>query len=162
MNPRLGRPGPRRAAAAAGLLALGLVTAACSGTADSSETGHAGSAYELTTTTPKPSGDLDSFTWSIYAEPFSLDYAYAFDYPPNQVLANVCESLLRWNPDLSIEPGLAEKYEHPDPTTWVYTIRQGVTFHDGSPLTPEDVVASLQRHLDPAVGSFWGARSSST
>ena len=35
---------------------------------------------------PSPSGDIDSFTWSIYAEPLSLDYAYAFDYPPNQVL----------------------------------------------------------------------------
>jgi peptide/nickel transport system substrate-binding protein len=143
--------------AGAGLAALALLTAACSGTANGPDGSSSGSAYELTATTPEPSGDLDSFTWSIYAEPFSLDYAYAFDYPPNQVLSNVCESLLRWNPDLSISPSLAEKFENPTPTTWVYTIRKGVTFHDGSPLTPDDVVASLRRHLDPAVGSYWAS-----
>jgi len=141
----------------AGLAALALLTAACSGTANGPDGSPSGSAYELTATTPEPSGDLDSFTWSIYAEPFSLDYAYAFDYPPNQVLSNVCESLLRWNPDLTISPSLAEKFENPTPTTWVYTIRKGVTFHDGSPLTPDDVVASLRRHLDPAVGSYWAS-----
>jgi peptide/nickel transport system substrate-binding protein len=111
--------------------------------------------WELTDHTPAPSGDLDSFTWSIYAEPFSLDYAYAFDYADNQVLANVCESLLRLNPDFSLSPGLAESAAQPEPNTWVYTIREGITFHDGTPLTAADVVASMSRHLDPAVGSFW-------
>ncbi|HEU4756083.1 MAG TPA: ABC transporter substrate-binding protein, partial [Agromyces sp.] len=111
--------------------------------------------WELTATTDAPSGDIDSYTWVSYAEPFSLDYAYAFDYSDNQVLANVCESLLRLNPDYTLSPGLAESYEHPTPTTWVYTIRDGVTFHDGTPLTAADVVASMSRHLDPAVGSSW-------
>ena len=146
-----------RLATAAVLVSLALATAACSGTADEPDgpSSSDGAAFELTKTTPEPSGDIDSFTWANHAEPFSLDYAYAFDYPPNQILANVCESLLRWNPDLSITPALAEKYENPTPTTWVYTIRQGVTFHDGSTLDADDVVASLQRHLDPDVGSYW-------
>jgi peptide/nickel transport system substrate-binding protein len=111
--------------------------------------------YELTAQTDAPSGDLDSFSWVSYAEPYSLDYAYAFDYADNQVLANVCESLLRLNPDYTLSPGLAESFAHPTPETWVYTIRDGVSFHDGSPLTPADVVASMRRHLDPAVGSSW-------
>ncbi|HZU93366.1 MAG TPA: ABC transporter substrate-binding protein [Microbacterium sp.] len=111
--------------------------------------------WKLTTTTAAPSGDIDSFTFASYAEPYSLDYAYAFDYADNSVLANVCESLLRLNPDFSLSPGLAESFAHPTPDTWVYTIRQGVTFHDGTSLTPADVVASMNRHLDPAVGSFW-------
>ena len=111
--------------------------------------------WELTAQTAAPSGDIDSFTWVSYAEPYSLDYAYAFDYADNQVLANVCESLLRLNPDYTLTPGLAESFEHPTPTTWVYTIRDGVTFHDGTPLTAADVVASMSRHLDPAVGSSW-------
>jgi peptide/nickel transport system substrate-binding protein len=143
--------------ATAGLAALALLTAACSGTANEPGGTPSGAAYELTSHTPEPSGDLDSFTWSMYAEPFSLDYAYAFDYPPNQVLANVCESLLRWNPDLTITPSLASRFANPTPTTWVYTIRKGVTFHDGSALTADDVVASLKRHLDPAVGSYWAS-----
>ncbi|MDQ0649585.1 peptide/nickel transport system substrate-binding protein [Microbacterium natoriense] len=111
--------------------------------------------WKLTTTTAVPSGDIDSFTFASYAEPYSLDYAYAFDYADNSVLANVCESLLRLNPDFSLSPGLAESFAHPTPDTWVYTIRQGVTFHDGTSLTAADVVASMNRHLDPAVGSFW-------
>ena len=155
---------PRRArrtvVAATGLLALAsLALAGCSGVAGSGSASKSGSgaAYELTASTPKPKGDIDSFTWSVYAEPYSLDYAYAFDYPPNQILANVCESLLRWNPDLSVSPGLASAVANPTPTTWVYTIRSGVTFHDGTTMTAADVVASLQRNLDPNVGSYWGS-----
>ena len=111
--------------------------------------------WEITEATPAPSGDIDAFTFASYAEPYSLDYAYAFDYADNQILANVCESLLRLNPDYSLTPALAESVEHPTPETWVYNIRQGVTFHDGTPLTAADVVASMTRHLDPAVGSSW-------
>ncbi|MFI5101152.1 MAG: ABC transporter substrate-binding protein [Actinomycetes bacterium] len=145
--------------AAAATVTAALALSACSGTAkpSASASGSNGAAYQLTADTPKPKGDIDSFTWSVYAEPYSLDYAYAFDYPPNQILANVCESLLRWNADLSDSPGLASAYANPTPTTWVYTIRQGVTFHDGTPLTADDVVASLQRHLNPDVGSYWAS-----
>ena len=71
--------------------------------------------YEVSTSTPEPAGDIDSFTWSLYAEPMSLAYPYAFDYPPNTVLSNVCESLLRWNADLSISPGLATAVRQPRP-----------------------------------------------
>jgi peptide/nickel transport system substrate-binding protein len=111
--------------------------------------------WELTGQTDAPAGDLDSFTWANYAEPYSLDYAYAFDYADNMVLSNVCESLLRLNPDWTLSPGLAESFSHPRPDAWVYEIRDGVTFHDGTPLTAADVVASMSRHLDPAVGSSW-------
>ena len=147
-----GVPARPTLAATAVLLTGALALTACSGAKTQVS---AAATYELTATTPAPAGQLDSFTWSIYAEPASLDYAHAFDYPDNQVLSNVCESLLRWNADLSVSPGLAEKWDNPTPTTWVYSIRPGVTFHDGTPLTAADVVASLQRHLDPAVGSYW-------
>lgn len=154
--------GRRFLAVTAGATAA-LLLAACNGTADSGSdtdgdgSGDSNAAYEISDSTPAPSGDIDSFTWSLYAEPLSLAYPYAFDYPPNTVLSNVCESLLRWNADLSISPGLASKYENPDSTTWVYTIRDGVTFHDGTPLTADDVVASLNLHLNPKVGSYWAS-----
>lgn len=48
---------------------------------------------------------------------------------------------------------LAEKLDTKDAKTWTVTLRKGVTFHDGKPLTSADVVFSLKRHLDPAVGS---------
>ncbi|GAA1352476.1 ABC transporter substrate-binding protein [Streptomyces beijiangensis] len=148
------RPLRRFAGAVLAASAL-LVTAACSGTAHPAKGSGAAAAYRLTDKTPAAAGAIDSFTWSIYAEPTSIDYAYAFDFPPNQILSNVCESLLRWNPDLTTSPNLATSYANPTPTTWVYKIRPGVHFHDGTVLTANDVVASLRRHPDPAVGSAW-------
>lgn len=139
---------------AAVLIAATSLTA-CSGSAGGTSTGSAGADWKLTTTTAKPTGDIDSFSFALYAEPATLDYAYAFDYPDNQVLANVCESLLRLNPDYSLSPGLAKSFSNPDPLTWVYEIRDGVTFHDGTPLTAADAVASMQRIMDPQVGSAW-------
>ncbi|ANM14794.1 dipeptide ABC transporter substrate-binding protein (plasmid) [Rhizobium sp. N324] len=48
---------------------------------------------------------------------------------------------------------LAEAIESKDAKTWTVKLKSGVTFHDGKPLTSDDVVFSLKRHLDPAVGS---------
>lgn len=146
------RRGRRSVATVAGGLSAALLLAGCTGPGPDAR---ADVEWELTAATDAPSGDIDSYTWVSYAEPYSLDYAYAFDYADNQVLANVCESLLRLNPDYTLSPGLAESFEHPTPTTWVYTIREGVTFHDGTPLTAADVVASMSRHLDPEIGSSW-------
>jgi len=144
----------------AGVIALSLAAAGCSGKAGGSTSSSAsgGAApYTLTADTPAPKGEIDSFTWADYAAPESMDYAYAYDYPINTILSNVCESLLRWNPDLTITPNLAEKFSNPTPTTWVYDLRSDVTFHDGTTMTADDVVASLKRHLDPNVGSYWAS-----
>ncbi|MER5318393.1 ABC transporter substrate-binding protein [Streptosporangium roseum] len=133
---------------------LALAVAACGGAPRAGKGGDS-AAFEITKDTAPAKGTVDSVTWSLYAEPQSLDYAYAFDYSPNTVLANVCEQLMRITPDLQLEPGLASAVASPDPKRWVYTIRSGVRFHDGSTLTADDVVASLRRHLDPKVGSYW-------
>ncbi|MCZ4352331.1 ABC transporter substrate-binding protein [Roseovarius aestuarii] len=50
-------------------------------------------------------------------------------------------------PDGSLVPELAESWEaSPDAKTWRFKIRSGVSFHSGKPLTPEDVVASINFH----------------
>lgn len=145
----------RRSSLAAVAVGLGatLALTGCTGPEPTSSSEPA--EWELTTETATPAGDIDSYSWLNYAEPYSLDYAYAFDYADNMVLSNVCESLLRLNPDYTLSPGLAESFSHPTPETWVYQIRDGVTFHDGTPLTAADAVASMNRHLDPAIGSSW-------
>lgn len=52
------------------------------------------------------------------------------------------------------QPALAESWEpNADASEWVFKLRQGVTFHNGKTFTSADVVYSLMRHLDPAVGS---------
>ena len=129
---------------------------ACSGATQPQQGTTGGADFKVSPTSPAAKGPLDSFTWSLYAEPYTLDYALAYDYPPNTVLANVCEQLLRVTPDLKIEPGLAVKWTRPDPRTLVYTLRPNVKFHDGTVMTADDVVASLKRQMDPATGSPWG------
>jgi peptide/nickel transport system substrate-binding protein len=52
------------------------------------------------------------------------------------------------------QPELAETFTTSDALTWSFSLRKGVTFHDGSSLTPADVVYSLNRVKDPATGSI--------
>ena len=61
----------------------------------------------------------------------------------------VYESLVMVKPDLTLVPGLAVSWKLVDPTTWRFELRRGVTFHDGTPLTAEDVVFSIERARGP-------------
>ena len=54
---------------------------------------------------------------------------------------------------LTPQPALAEEFSSNDAKVWVFKLRKGVTFHDGKPLTPADVVFSIMRHKNPATGS---------
>ena len=69
-------------------------------------------------------------------------------------IENMYDTLTRIKPDLTIEPSLAESWDiSEDGTVYTFHIRQGVTFHDGSPLTADDVAFTYTRLLDPATGS---------
>lgn len=63
-------------------------------------------------------------------------------YPLN---TNIFESLVRLSPDYQIEPLLAESWEFVEPNTWRFKLRQGVTFHDGTPFKADAVAWSMQR-----------------
>jgi peptide/nickel transport system substrate-binding protein len=66
----------------------------------------------------------------------------------------IYEPLVRTDADLNIIPALAESWEFSDDgMTLTFHLRQGVTFHDGSAFTSEDVTASLNRILDEATGA---------
>ena len=109
----------------------------------------------LVATTPPGTKQVSSVTWAVYRDVNSLDPAFAFDYPENTAISLMCESLLRQQPDGSVAPGLAT-VAYPSPTKIVFTIRPGAAFWDGHPVTPADVVYSLQRQMSPAVGGFYG------
>jgi peptide/nickel transport system substrate-binding protein len=55
--------------------------------------------------------------------------------------------------NLVAQPSLAEEFSTTDARTWVFKLRKGVTFHDGKPLTPADVVFSVMRQKNPATAS---------
>ncbi|MFF5081824.1 ABC transporter substrate-binding protein [Actinoplanes sp. NPDC000266] len=109
----------------------------------------------LVETTPAAAGDVDRVTWALPSgEPASLDPAKTGDYSANSVVTNLCESLLRLEPDFSAKPGLATAVTQKDAKTVVIDLRDGVTFSDGSAMTADDVVASLKRNMDPKVASY--------
>jgi peptide/nickel transport system substrate-binding protein len=58
---------------------------------------------------------------------------------------NIYDTLVQRDGDLKRIPGLALSWKHLDPSTWEFTLRKGVTFHDGTPFTADDVVFSWQR-----------------
>jgi peptide/nickel transport system substrate-binding protein len=62
---------------------------------------------------------------------------------------NLYDSLTRWDAALQLQPGLATSWKAVNDITWESTLRPGVKFHDGSPLTAEDVRATIERNLVP-------------
>ena len=73
-----------------------------------------------------------------------------------QVASLVHDSLLGYDSsDGTIVGHLATAWEMTDPTTMRLTLREGVTFHDGSPVTANDVKATLDRVGDPDGGMAW-------
>jgi peptide/nickel transport system substrate-binding protein len=61
------------------------------------------------------------------------------------VTGNVYEGLTARNKDLSLAPGLATSWRQTSPTVWRFELRKGVTFHDGTPFTADDVIFSYAR-----------------
>jgi peptide/nickel transport system substrate-binding protein len=63
------------------------------------------------------------------------------------------DGLVLLGPDGEPGPGLAQRWENPEPTVWVFHLRPSVRFHDGSTLGAGDIVFTLESILDPATGS---------
>lgn len=91
----------------------------------------------------------DEITIGMQLEPPGLDptagAAAAID---EIVYANVLESLTRYNEDGSIAPSLAKSWDiSEDGTVYTFTLNAGVTFHDGTAMTAQDVKFSLERAM---------------
>ncbi len=114
----------------------------------------------VTPTTPAPTSTVSQVVWDEpYGDLPSLDPLKSYGIPENTVLCKTSAdaAAAHWPEDLKLQPGLATSWTHPTPTTWVFKIRQGVHFWDGTPLTAADVVYSLNRQLNPKLGTFYTA-----
>ena len=81
----------------------------------------------------------------LASEPTSMDPQFHNLATNTQVRQNVFESLIQQDPTQALEPQLATEWEAVNDTTWRYSLREGVTFHDGSPFTARDVIYSVCR-----------------
>jgi peptide/nickel transport system substrate-binding protein len=81
----------------------------------------------------------------------STDPGVNRDLNSDAVVVHMLEGLVAYREDTSIGPLLAERVEQSaDGLTYTFTLRDGVRFHNGQPLTSADVVSSWRRYLDPA------------
>lgn len=96
----------------------------------------------------KPSGD--TFVWMQNAEPIGLYCADETDGESLRACEQINESLLSYEVGgTAVQPALATEWEaSEDLTEWTFTLRDGVTFHDGSAFDAADVVASFAVQWD--------------
>lgn len=82
-------------------------------------------------------------------DPQTMDpHALALLYH-TRVVTQVYEALVSRDEQFRIEPALATSWQALDARTWRFKLRPGVTFHDGTPFTADDVVFSIERVLAP-------------
>jgi peptide/nickel transport system substrate-binding protein len=95
--------------------------------------------------------DATTVTYGLEGDVRGLEPALSYDFTANPVVCNISEGLMMFTPEGGLEPLIAETFEQPDEVTYVFTLRDGVVFSDGSPVTVDDVVASIARVRDPEV-----------
>jgi peptide/nickel transport system substrate-binding protein len=91
---------------------------------------------------------------AIGGEPDQLDPSKTSAYFSFEVLENVYDTLVEPDANLQMRPALAESWDvSTDQLTWTFHLRPGVTFHDGSPFTADDVVFTYRRIIDEALSN---------
>jgi peptide/nickel transport system substrate-binding protein len=75
----------------------------------------------------------------IESSPTNLDPRVGIDAYSERIDDLIFDDLLTRDEHFQVQPGLAERWEIPDPLTYVFHLRRGVRFHDGRPLTSRDV-----------------------
>ncbi|MGD9345860.1 MAG: ABC transporter substrate-binding protein [Candidatus Aminicenantes bacterium] len=75
------------------------------------------------------------------------------------IIFTVYEALIKLDNEGNYQPSLAESWKvEEDARTWTFNLRSGVKFHNGDILCADDVVATLRRVLDPAIGGAFGTQ----
>ena len=83
--------------------------------------------------------DPNTLMMVIESSPTNLDPRVGIDAQSERIDNLIFDDLLSRGNDLNVAPGLAERWDRPDPLTYIFHIHSGVTFHDGRPLTSRDV-----------------------
>jgi oligopeptide transport system substrate-binding protein len=110
-----------------------------------------GAAQPVAHSAPPPSGAQFGgvFRRMLGANPVTLDPARVSDIYSRVIVNQVFDSLMQFDATLKPIPALAEFWEASrDGRTWTFTLRPGVTFHNGREVTAQDVVYSFTRLLD--------------
>jgi peptide/nickel transport system substrate-binding protein len=92
-----------------------------------------------------------NFRWASQGDAATMDPQSQNETFNNGINSMVYEYLVLRGKDMSIQPQLAVSWTNPSPNRWIFKLRQGVKWHDGSPFTADDVVFSYNRARESAV-----------
>jgi len=108
-------------------------------------------AFSFLSCSSKP--DPNTLVMLIESSPTNLDPRVGIDAWSECIDGLIFDDLLSRGNDLSVAPGLAERWEIPDPLTYVFHLRRGVKFQDGRSLTSRDVKWTLDSLLEGKIRS---------
>jgi peptide/nickel transport system substrate-binding protein len=100
-----------------------------------------------------PGSQPDAVTIAIEAGPNNLDPRIGLSSESERIHQLLFNSLVRRGTHFEILPDLADRWETPDPSTYRFTLRPGVRFHNGKALSSHDVRYTLQSMLDGLITS---------
>lgn len=87
--------------------------------------------------------DADTIVVIIESSPNNLDPRVGIDAQSERIGELIFDALVHRDEHFNLQPWLAESWDIPDPQTYVFHLKKGVTFHDGRPLTSRDVKWTL-------------------
>jgi peptide/nickel transport system substrate-binding protein len=108
-------------------------------------------ALSLLSCSSKP--DPNTLVMLIESSPTNLDPRVGVDAQSERIDNLIFDDLLSRGDNLDVAPGLAERWEIPDPRTYVFHLHPNITFHDGHPLTSRDVKWTFDSLLQGKVRS---------
>jgi peptide/nickel transport system substrate-binding protein len=107
--------------------------------------------WPLPSCTTRTAADAGTVTFALDQTPDNLDPRIGQNAASQHLDALMFNSLVTKNEHSELIPDLALRWETPDPTTYVFHLRDNVHFHDGRPLTSKDVKFTFRSILDGAV-----------
>ncbi|WP_169195418.1 ABC transporter substrate-binding protein [Devosia sp. MC1541] len=111
----------------------------------------------MTALSPAFAADKTSVTAALVAEPVSLNPIYDTSLPALNVFYNVFDQLTGIDASGAVVPRLADAWAaSEDLMTWTFNLREGATFHDGSPVTAEDVLFTYETAMTDKTSRLGG------
>jgi len=95
--------------------------------------------------------DSNTLRFLIESSPNNLDLRQGTDAQSERVGVLIYDALVRKDDHYNLQPWLATSWERPDARTWIFHLRTGVRFHDGKPLSAEDVAWSIESMTNGAL-----------
>src|SRR3981081_1725567 len=97
--------------------------------------------------------DPNALVMIIESSPTNLDPRVGIDAQSERIGELLFDALLTRDEHLNVHPGLAERWDIPNPLTYVFRLHRGVTFHDGRALTSRDVKWTFDSLLEGKIRS---------